>query len=105
MGGLQAEASNQVRLEQLITADTANKRIIDQLNGQVDFLNEQLAIREFQVTEMAVAQKNLKAVQDESEYRLVVTEQLRKDNQLLSSQLRFLENKVYITCCSHRFMK
>lgn len=31
------------KAEQLAVADTANKRIIDQLNGQVDFLNEQLA--------------------------------------------------------------
>jgi chromosome segregation ATPase len=31
------------RTEQLLAADVANKRVIDQLNGQVDFLNEQLA--------------------------------------------------------------
>ena len=39
------------RLEQLAAADASNKRIIDQLNGQVDFLNEQLALREAQLVE------------------------------------------------------
>lgn len=31
----------------------ANKRVIDQLNSQIDFLNEQLALREDQVTKSA----------------------------------------------------
>ena len=34
------------RMEQLVAADSANQRIIDQLNSQVDFLNEQLAFGE-----------------------------------------------------------
>lgn len=34
------------------TVDLANKRIIDQLNGQVDFLNSQLAFREAQIAEL-----------------------------------------------------
>lgn len=41
------------RADQLAAADNANKRIIDQLNGQVDFLNEQLAKREAQAVEAA----------------------------------------------------
>lgn len=32
--------------------DIANKRIIDQLNSHVDFLNEQLAFRESQIKEL-----------------------------------------------------
>lgn len=39
------------RLDQLIAADTANQRVIDQLNVQVDFLNEQLAARETQLAD------------------------------------------------------
>jgi hypothetical protein len=34
------------------SVDLANKRIIDQLNGQVDFLNSQLAFREAQIAEL-----------------------------------------------------
>lgn len=33
-------------------SDVANKRIIDQLNAHVDFLNEQLAFREAQIKEL-----------------------------------------------------
>lgn len=33
-------------------ADIANKRIIDQLNSHVDFLNEQLALRETQIQQL-----------------------------------------------------
>ena len=33
------------RLDMLVMADGANARIVDQLNGQVDFLNDQLAVR------------------------------------------------------------
>jgi hypothetical protein len=41
------------RLEQIVAADHANKRIIDQLNGQVDFLNEQLARRETELMQIS----------------------------------------------------
>jgi len=34
------------------SVDLANKRIIDQLNSQVDFLNSQLAFREGQIAEL-----------------------------------------------------
>ena len=39
------------KAEQFVAADIANKRIIDQLNGQVDFLNNELARREAQLIE------------------------------------------------------
>ena len=39
-------------LEQLEAVDIANRRLIDQLNGQVDFLNEQLALRDAQIKDM-----------------------------------------------------
>ena len=38
--------------DQYVAADTANKRIIDQLNGQVDFLNNELAKREAQLVDV-----------------------------------------------------
>lgn len=39
------------RIEQFTAADVANKRIIDQLNHQLDFLNAQLAQKEAQIRE------------------------------------------------------
>lgn len=51
------------RMEQLEAADVANKRIIDQLNGQVDFLNEQLALREAQLVESADKVREFDGVQ------------------------------------------
>ena len=47
------EDAGTTKAEQLANADASNKRIIDQLNGQVDFLNEQLALREAQLVESA----------------------------------------------------
>ena len=44
--------SDSNRLDMLTMADSANARIIDQLNGQVDFLNDQLAQREAQLAEV-----------------------------------------------------
>lgn len=38
--------------DQYVAADIANKRIIDQLNSQVDFLNNELAKREAQLVEV-----------------------------------------------------
>ena len=40
------------RVDQLVAADAANRRLIDQLNSHVDFLNEQLAMREAQLVEV-----------------------------------------------------
>lgn len=49
-GGSMLMSSNMA--DQYIAADVANKRIIDQLNGQVDFLNNELAKREAQLVEV-----------------------------------------------------
>jgi predicted nucleic acid-binding Zn-ribbon protein len=49
-GGSMLMSSNMA--DQYIAADIANKRIIDQLNGQVDFLNNELAKREAQLVEV-----------------------------------------------------
>ena len=45
-------AASWTQLQQLLAADQGNKRVIDQLNGHVDFLNEQLALREAQLVEV-----------------------------------------------------
>lgn len=59
------------RLQHLEAVDVANKRVIDQLNAQVDFLNEQLAARETQLRnspaiERAQQQVPVSLVQDSS---------------------------------------
>ena len=82
------------RLEQLAAADASNKRIIDQLNGQVDFLNEQLALREAQIVDFSAKVE----AADEVTLRFAATssklERLETENATLSTQLRVLENKV-----------
>jgi chromosome segregation ATPase len=45
--------SQSSKLFQIQASEAANKRIIGQLNSQVDFLNEQLALREAQLVEVA----------------------------------------------------
>lgn len=47
-----ADGAASSQLQQLLAADQGNKRVIDQLNGHVDFLNEQLALREAQLVEV-----------------------------------------------------
>lgn len=49
--------------------DLSNKRIIDQLNTQVDFLNEQLAGRERQLGEMQEQVSGVEALRVECDYR------------------------------------
>ena len=49
--------------------DLSNKRIIDQLNTQVDFLNEQLAGRERQLGEMQEQVAGVEALRVECDYR------------------------------------
>lgn len=51
-GGASIHLSSNMQ-DQYAAADTANKRIIDQLNGQVDFLNAELAKREAQLVEVS----------------------------------------------------
>ena len=48
----QIDLTSEAQLKkQLLLSETGNRRIIDQLNGQVDFLNEQLALRETEIRE------------------------------------------------------
>lgn len=48
--GASADVSSH-QLQQSAVADVANARIVNQLNGQIDFLNEQLAQKEAQLAE------------------------------------------------------
>lgn len=50
MPGASVEVSSH-QLQQSAVADVANARIVNQLNGQIDFLNEQLAQKEAQLAE------------------------------------------------------
>jgi hypothetical protein len=49
--------------------DAANKRIIDQLNGQVDFLNDQLAQREAQLAMMAMKWSTIEQMESDLNLR------------------------------------
>jgi hypothetical protein len=57
------------KLEMLVMADSANNRIIDQLNGQVDFLNDQLALREAQLSDIGEKLLNAQELKIECENR------------------------------------
>lgn len=48
-----------------IDVNEANKRVIDQLNAQIDFLNDQLAAREDQVVKQDRMSHQLDAMQAE----------------------------------------
>ncbi len=57
------------KFEMLLMADGANSRIIDQLNGQIDFLNDQLAIRESQLSELGEKMLDMHEIRSECENR------------------------------------
>ena len=86
--------ANSGKTEQLFAADAANKRIIDQLNGQVDFLNEQLALREAQLVETADKIIRADELQVELNQKNYLFEKARTQNSELAGQLRAMENKV-----------
>lgn len=82
------------KAEQLASADASNKRIIDQLNGQVDFLNEQLALREAQLVESAAKIIRADEVQLEFSTKSNMVDTLRTQINELTSKLRNSERKV-----------
>eukprot|EP01038_Epipyxis_sp_PR26KG_P014135 gene14135-18964_t len=82
------------RAEQIQSADMANKRIIDQLNGQVDFLNEQLALREAQLVELNEKRSEYENYQMELSNRKLLLDQYRQENQDLASRTIELEHKL-----------
>ena len=82
------------KAEQLASADAANKRIIDQLNGQVDFLNEQLALREAQLVECSNKVLRAEEMQLEFTTKNNTIDNLRAQVNELSANLRNSERKV-----------
>lgn len=66
-------------VDQLEAVDIANRRLIDQLNGQVDFLNEQLAMKEAQVKEMTALAR--------------ASEQFKHDIMLKNDQILAMKNE------------
>ena len=84
---------NQSRLDQLIAADVANKHLIDQMNSQVDFLNEQLALREAQYSETVDKALEAERLQLEVHHKDSLLEAAESNNKILSEQMRGLESK------------
>jgi len=82
------------RIGQLVAADSANQRIIDQLNGQIDFLNEQLALREAQYSETADKARDADRLALEAEHKGELLEVSEGENKNMSAQIRVLEAKV-----------
>ena len=81
------------RLEQLVAADTANKRIIDQLNGQVDFLNEQVAYREAQIADSSYRVKEADDYKLDYENKMNYLESLKSENDKLRKDLSSVETQ------------
>lgn len=82
------------RTDQYVASDIANKRLIDQLNGQVDFLNNELAKREAQLVEVNDKLLQYEALRAELTHRNQLLEQARKDAGQSSMRIRALEQKV-----------
>mmetsp|Transcript_21473 Transcript_21473/g.31144 ORF Transcript_21473/g.31144 Transcript_21473/m.31144 type:complete len:1310 (-) Transcript_21473:121-4050(-) len=94
-GVLDSGVSNdETRMQNLLAADSSNKRIIDQLNGQVDFLNEQLALRERQLAEHSRELSASREVKAECEYRGVLLDREKAQNKQLLAQLVTLESRI-----------
>ena len=82
------------RVEHYAASDVANKRLIDQLNGQVDFLNDELAKREAQLVEVNDKLLQYEALRAEFNHRNQLLEQARRELGQSSMRIRALEQKV-----------
>ena len=82
------------RLEQLAAADASNKRIIDQLNGQVDFLNEQLALREAQLVESSAKVERADDIEMQLAGARDKMDNLQAENASLGASVWVLEAKI-----------
>lgn len=82
------------KMEMLVMADSANARIIDQLNGQVDFLNDQLATREAQLASLSEKLLGAQELRLECDNRGKLLDASREENAMLIAELRELEDKV-----------
>eukprot|EP01041_Mallomonas_annulata_P013374 gene13374-28342_t len=68
-----------------------NQRVIDHLNGQVDFLNEQLAKKEFMIANIGQQNVDIEALKNECLYRGKQLDECTALNTSLASQLHQLE--------------
>ena len=82
------------KIDQLMTADGSNRRIIDQLNSQVDFLNEQLALREAQLVDASEKLMLADSTVVESLHKTRLLEEERSRNSKLSAQIIALEKRL-----------
>jgi predicted RNase H-like nuclease (RuvC/YqgF family) len=60
--------------------EAANKRIIDQLNGQVDFLNDQLAQREAQLATVTKRWSTVESLESELDLKTSMVDNLKEEN-------------------------
>eukprot|EP01033_Poteriospumella_lacustris_P009398 gene9398-6729_t len=74
--------------------EASNKRVIDQLNAQVDFLNGELAFREAQLATIQAQLSQFDSVRSELAIKTTTMEKLKEENNRLTSRVQFLENKV-----------
>jgi chromosome segregation ATPase len=74
--------------------EASNKRVIDQLNAQVDFLNGELAFREAQLATVQTQLSQFDSIRSELAIKSSAMEKLKEENNKLSSRVQFLENKV-----------
>jgi len=82
------------KMEQLMTADGSNRRIIDQLNSQVDFLNEQLALREAQLVDASEKLMIADSTIVENLQKSKLLEDERSRNSQMSAKIIALEKKL-----------
>ena len=82
------------KLDKMIAADIANQKVIDQLNDQVDFLNEQLALREAQLADSVEKANEAVSMRLEIDMRNNQLKEIKNENQELIGQLRAFESKV-----------
>jgi hypothetical protein len=75
-------------MSQLQSSETSNRRIIGQLNSQVDFLNEQLAMREAQLVETADKILRAESVHMEILSKTRQLDQVKNENVSLITQLK-----------------
>jgi hypothetical protein len=79
-GGGGVSVAGRTQLDTFVAADVANKRIIDQLNAQVDFLNDQLATREAQLIEHGDKMLQFESLRAELVHRNGLLETTRATN-------------------------
>lgn len=92
--GSLTEASFGMQSDQFAAADLANKRIINQLNGQVDFLNNELAKRESQLIAVNDKLMQYDTLKKELQERAQMLDQFRKKYTQVHGRMRALEQKL-----------